>query len=207
MIWQRGQIYRKFEKDGNFMALPAENSRYTFADCLSWPENERVELIGGEAIMMAPPTRIHQEISGELSRQLANFLEGKKCKVYAAPFAVRLFEKEGDAPEDVDTMVEPDISVVCDSSKLDDAGCKGAPDLVIEILSPSTMRRDRVVKFNLYQRAGVREYWIIDPDEQTVLVYILEDGHYIAKELGGAGDRVQVNVLDGCFIELSKVFT
>ena len=189
------------------MALLAENDRYTFADCLSWPENERIELIEGEAVMMSLPTRIHQEISGELSRQLANFLEGKKCKVYAAPFAVRLFEKEGDTPKDVDTMVEPDISVVCDSSKLDDAGCKGAPDLVIEILSPSTMRHDRVVKFNLYQRAGVREYWIIDPDEQTVLVYLLEDGRYIAKELGGAGDRVQVNVLDGCFIELQKVFT
>lgn len=189
------------------MALLAENDRYTFADCLSWPENERMELIEGEAVMMSPPTRIHQEILMELSRQLANFLEGKKCKVYPAPFAVRLFEKEGDTPEDVDTMVEPDISVVCDSSKLDDAGCKGAPDLVIEILSPSTMRHDRVVKFNLYQRAGVREYWIIDPDEQTVLVYLLEDGRYIAKELGGAGDRVQVNVLDGCFIELQKVFT
>ena len=87
------------------MALPAENDRYTFVDCLSWPEHERIELIEGETVMMAPPTRVHQEISGELFRQLANFLEGKKCKVYSAPFAVRLYEKDEDSPADVDTMV------------------------------------------------------------------------------------------------------
>ena len=188
------------------MPVPAPKDRYTFADCLTWGENERIEIINGEAVMMAPPSRVHQEVLMELSAQIHAYLSGKKCKVYPAPFAVRLFEKDGDTPEDVDTMVEPDISVVCDSSKLDDFGCKGAPDLVIEILSPSTMRHDRVVKFNLYQRAGVREYWIIDPVQQTVLVYLLEDGRYTAKELGGAGDRIQVNVLDGCFIELSEVF-
>ena len=128
------------------MALPAEKGRYTFADCLTWDENDRAELIGGEIVMMAPTSRVHQKISGELFRQLANFLEGKKCEVYAAPFAVRLFEKSGDAPEDVDTMVEPDISVVCDHGKLDSHGCKGAPDLVVEVLSPSTQRHDRLVK-------------------------------------------------------------
>ena len=145
------------------MPLPAPKDHYTFADCLTWGENERIEIINGEAVMMAPPSRTHQKISGELFRQIANFLEGKKCEVYAAPFAVRLFEKDGDTPEDVDTIVEPDISVVCDHNKLDKHGCKGAPDLVMEILSPSTMRHDRFTKFNLYQRAGVREYWIVDP--------------------------------------------
>ena len=188
------------------MPLPAPKDRYTFADCLAWGESENIEIINGEAVMMAPPTRIHQEILMELSRQLANFLEGKKCKVYPAPFAVRLFEKDGDTPENVDTMVEPDISVVCDSSKLDDAGCKGAPDLIMEILSPSTMRHDRFTKFNLYQRAGVREYWIVDPSSKSVQVFVLEDGNYKAQDFGTVGDIIKVNVLDGCFIELSKVF-
>ena len=106
------------------MALPAEKRRYTFADCLAWDESDRAEVINGEIVMMAPTSRVHQKISGELFRQLANFLEGKKCEAYAAPFAVRLFEKAGDAPEDVYTMVEPDISVVRDHDKLDSHGCK-----------------------------------------------------------------------------------
>ena len=157
---------------------------------------------------MASPFRVHQEISGELFRQLANFLEGKKCRVYAAPFAVRLFEKDGDNPEDVDTMVEPDITVVCDKDKLDKHGCKGAPDMVIEILSPSTRRHDRLVKLGLYQQAGVREYWIVDPENKSVQVF-LQDGSSFLKihEDYGREDIAKVNVLDGCFIELSKVFS
>ena len=110
------------------MALPSKRMRYTFADALTWEENQRIEIIDGEAVMMAPPVRIHQEISGELFFQLANYLRGKGCKVYAAPFAVRLFEKDGEDPEDVDTMVEPDIAVICDPAKLDKYGCRGAPD-------------------------------------------------------------------------------
>jgi len=188
------------------MALPAEKVRYTFADVLTWDENERVELIDGEAVMMAPPSRVHQKISGALFTQLYNFLEGKKCEVYSAPFAVRLFEKDGDSPEDVDMMVEPDISVVCDQSKLDKYGCKGAPDMVAEILSPSTRRYDRLVKLGLYQRAGVREYWIVNPEDKTVQVLLLEDGKLLPHEDYGREDMARVNVLDDCFIDLSKVF-
>ena len=101
------------------MALPAEKERYTFADVLTWPDDERAEIINGEPVMMAPPTTAHQLISGEIFRQLANYLEGKKCRAIPAPFAVRLFEKDGEAPEDIGTVVEPDISIVCDTSKLD----------------------------------------------------------------------------------------
>lgn len=188
------------------MPLPQEN-RYTLADALAWDEQDRIELIYGDPVMMAPPTRAHQEVVMELSAQLHAYLKGKKCKVYPAPFAVRLFEQDGDRPEDVDTMVEPDISVVCDPSKLDDIGCKGAPDLVMEILSPSTTRHDRFTKFNLYQRAGVREYWIVEPETQTVQVYTLENGILQPRAFYGAGDVAKVNVLDGCFVELGKVFT
>ena len=189
------------------MAQPAEKARYTFADALTWNENERIEIINGEALMMAPPSRVHQEISGEIFRQLANYLEGKKCRVYAAPFAVRLFERDVEAPEDVDTMVEPDLSVVCDSDKLDKYGCKGAPDVVIEILSPSTQRHDRLVKLGLYQRAGVREYWIVNPEDQTVQVMLLDGGGIL--QLHEVYDRTgvaKINSLEGCFIELNKVF-
>ena len=189
------------------MALPAEKAQYTFADVLTWEETERIEIINGEAVMMAPPSRAHQEISGALFAQLYNFLEGKKCRVYAAPFAVRLFERDGEAPEDVDTMVEPDISVVCDGDKLDKHGCKGAPDLVIEILSPSTRRHDRLIKLGLYQRAGVREYWIVDPDSSTVQVFLQRDGSLQLHEVYDRQGVAKVNVLEGCFIELGKVFS
>ena len=188
------------------MALPLKKESYTFADCLTWPENERIELIDGEAVLMSLPSTVHQKISGELFRQLTNFLEGKKCEVFSAPFGVRLFEKDGDSPENVDTMVEPDISVICDRDKLDRHGCKGAPDLIVEILSPSTQRRDRLIKLELYQRAGVREYWLVSPEEQTVQVLLFTNGLLLPRELYKKGDIAKVNVLEGCCLELEKVF-
>lgn len=198
----------KVDKEGCYMALPLEKARYTFVDAFAWDEGEHVEIINGEVFMMATPSRFHQEICFEIGRQLGNYLEGKQCKVYLAPFGVRLFEQEGDMPKDVDTVVQPDISVVCDRSKLDAYGCKGAPDLVIEVLSPSTQRHDQLVKLNLYQRAGVREYWIVDPENRTVRVMIqTEAGIFQTHEIYKQEDVAKVNVLDGCFIELSKVFS
>ena len=188
------------------MAIPEEKARYTFKDCLTWEENERIEIINGEAIMMALPSRVHQEIVAELIRQFGNFLEGKGCRVYPTPFGVRLFEKDGDTPDNVDTMVEPDLSVVCDSDKLDKYGCKGAPDLVVEVLSPSSLRHDRLIKLGLYQRAGVRECWIVDPENKALQVFTLEGGFLRIHEEYGREDVAKVNVLNGCFIELGKVF-
>ncbi len=190
------------------MALPVKKARYTFADVLIWGEDERIEIINGEAFMMATPSRIHQKVSMAIAAQLYNFLDGKKCDVYPAPFGVRLFQQDRDSPDDVDTMVEPDISVVCDKSKLDRHGCKGAPDLIVEVLSPSTQRHDRFVKLALYQRAGVREYWIAEPETQTVQV-MLQDGNGVLQlhDVYGREDIARVNVLEGCFIDLGKVFS
>ena len=189
------------------MPLPAENARYTFADSLTWEDDERAEIIQGEPVMLATPSRLHQEILTALVAQLYNFLEGKQCKVYPAPFAVRLFAKKDDTPEETDTVVEPDISVVCDGSKLDHYGCKGAPDLVIEILSPSTQRHDRLVKLGLYSKAGVKEYWIVSPEEKTVQVMLQDKGKGLQlHEVYGEKDVAKVNVLSGCFIELERVF-
>lgn len=184
-----------------------QEKRCTLADALAWPETPRMELIEGKPVMMSPPKRIHQEVSVALASQLYHFLKGRNCKVFPAPFAVRLFERDGDAPEDVDTMVEPDITVVCAPEKLDELGCKGAPDFVIEILSPSTARYDRTVKYQLYQRAGVREYWIVDPDNRTVQVYILVDGHYNACDIYLGGTKVPVGIWEDFSIDMSQVFT
>ena len=139
--------------------------------------------------------------------QFYNYSEGKSCEIYCVPLAVRPFERDGYLPENVDAMVEPDITVVCDLSKLDDIGCRGAPDWAVEILSPWTRRHDRFTKFNLYQKAGVREYWIVDPDNKCVQVFVLTDGNYKAADFGGAGNKLSVNVLDGCVIDLSRVFS
>ena len=183
-----------------------EEKRYCLADLLDGDESERIELIDGDLIKMPPTVRIHQEISGNLAVQLSNYLRDTKCEVYMRPFAVRLFEKDGDSPYDVDTMVEPDISVICDPEKLDDIGCKGAPDLVIEILSPSTRRHDLLTKFNLYLRAGVREYWIVDPASKDVQVFLWEDGHYSRKDYGTAEDKIKVNILENCYLDLAEIF-
>lgn len=190
------------------MVQPAEKEYYTFADYLTWDEHDRIEVINGYAVMMAPPMRVHQKVSAEIFDQIFSFLKDKPCEVYYAPFGVRLFEENGDSPEDVDTIVEPDISVVCDHGKLDDYGCKGAPDMIVEILSPSTLRHDRIVKLDLYQRAGVREYWIADPQSRSIEVYLRDENNYLKPhEVYTAADTAKVTVLEGCTVELGKVFT
>ncbi len=148
-----------------------EGKNYTYADYCAWSDDERWELIDGVAYAMSPgPTTLHQSILGELFAQIHNFLIGHSCKVIPAPFDVRL-----NADKDDNTVVQPDISVVCDRSKLNEKGCKGAPDLVIEILSPASSSRDKVLKFNKYLEAGVREYWLVDPSDKTVMVFSFEE--------------------------------
>jgi Uma2 family endonuclease len=152
--------------------------RHTYGEYRGWPEDQRYELIDGLAFAMAPaPTRAHQRLSFELAREVADALEGSGCEVNVAPFDVRL--PEGDeADDDIDTVVQPDISVVCDPSKLDDKGCRGAPDWVIEVLSPGSAGHDQVRKLALYERHGVTEYWLVHPVDRVVTIYRLEDGAY-----------------------------
>ena len=178
----------------------AEKYVYTYRDYENRSDDERFEIIDGVIYMMALPSRVHQEISMELSRQLGNFLRGKPCKALAAPFGVRLNAAARD-----NTVVEPDLLIVCEKSKLDGKSCVGAPDMVVEILSPSTAGKDRVLKFNKYLQAGVREYWIIDPDSNTLAVYVLKNGEYFATAYGDE-DTVPVHVLDGCMVDMKAVF-
>lgn len=186
----------------------AENETYTFADYLSWDGPERYELIDGEPVLLAAPNPTHQRILGSIFGQIWNYLEGKKkCEAFLAPFDVRLFEQEGDSPENVDTVVQPDITLVCDPSRLDGHGYRGAPDMLLEILSPSTRRYDRLTKLELYQRAGVKEYWIVNPEERTAQVYLLDEhGLLRLREEYDRKGIAKVNSLNGCFIELSRVF-
>jgi len=190
------------------LAMKNADMSYTYADYLQWNDNERWELIGGVAYNMSPaPSRKHQEISQNLSRKIGNYLEGKSCKVYAAPFDVRL--PLGDE-EDKRTgnVVQPDIVVVCDSAKLDDRGCTGAPDLIIEILSPSTAKKDMVVKLHLYEKAGVKEYWLVHPTDHTVTVFMLgNDGRYGRFEMYDQSDQLAMGIFSDFVLDLKDVFS
>jgi len=178
-----------------------EDGRYTYADYEGWNDGNRYELIDGFVYLMSAPSSIHQSISMELSKQLAVFLTGKQCRVFAAPFDVCL---NGLGDED-DTVVQPDILVVCDTTKIERKYCNGAPDMVIEILSPSTSSRDIFTKLNKYQKAGVREYWVVDPDTMAVNVHILENDCYVIHSYESE-DEIAVTVLEGCVIKLPDVF-
>jgi len=178
-----------------------EDKRFTYEDYASWGDDARYELIDGVAYMMSAPSMTHQKISMEFSRQLSTFLTGKSCKVFAAPCDVCLNGK-GRKDEDV---VQPDIIVVCDDSKIEENFCNGAPDMAIEILSPSTSKMDLFVKLKKYHQTGVREYWITDPVAKTVSVHILQDGQYKI-DLYESHETIAVTVLDGCVINLADVF-
>jgi Uma2 family endonuclease len=186
--------------EADVMDTALADKRYTYADYAGWDEDVRCELIDGELFMMATPTVEHQRISMALTALIGTFLRGKTCMVFPAPLAVRLNAGTLD-----DTVVEPDIMVVCDRSKLDKNSIIGAPDMVVEILSPSTADYDVLKKLLLYRRAGVREYWIINPEAKAVSAHILQDNGYLLNVYSD-DDTVPVHVLDGLEIRLRDIF-
>jgi len=181
---------------------------YSYVDYLNWPDDERWELIDGTPYNMTPvPSRAHQEVSGELFKQIALYLTGNPCKVYAAPFDVRLPKGE-EEDERIETVVQPDLVVICDRKYLDERGCKGAPDWIIEIRSPHTAAKDMKIKFDLYERVGVKEYWLVDPGNKTVQVFIRgAAGGYVRPDNYISGDRVRVGILPELIIDLTSVFS
>lgn len=154
------------------------SKQYTYADYLMWRFSERVELIKGWLHKMSPaPRRVHQKIEGYLFFEFYRFFQNRQCEVYQSPFDVRLKKnKRHDA--EIDTVVQPDICIICDKSKLDDAGCLGAPDLIVEVLSDSTAKKDYNEKFNLYEENGVKEYWIANPASKSIEIFTLKDEKY-----------------------------
>lgn len=180
--------------------------QYTYKDYLAWNLKERVELIKGYIFRMTAPIRDHQEISGKIFRGISNFLNEKNCKVYYAPFDVRFYDL-ADPGKAITNVVEPDISVICDLKKLDERGCLGAPDLIVEILSPSTSEKDLTYKYDLYQSHGVHEYWVVGPTDKTLLIYTLDaSGKYQPSRLYVRGNVVTSTVLEGFSLDLSDVF-
>lgn len=178
----------------------AQKYYYSEEDYYNLPENVRAELIDGQFYYMAAPSRIHQKILMELSGTIRDYIRSKKggCEIYPAPFAVKLFE-------DHDTIVEPDISVICDPGKLTDKGCSGAPDWIIEIISPTTASLDYVRKLNLYMDASVREYWIIDPRTEKVLVNYFEQEEF-TPETYSFQDKIKVHIYEDFYIDVSELY-
>ncbi len=182
--------------------------RYSYADYLTWVDNIRRELINGFAFKMAAPSSTHQTISSNLSGTFWNFLRKKPCKVFVAPFDVRLYENGEKENKKVHTVVQPDICVICDTSKIDKRGCLGSPDLIIEILATKNSKRDLKDKFEVYQKFGVREYWIARPNEKSVEVFLLnEKGKYEFLSFFTKNDSLPVNIFNGELeINLNEIF-
>jgi Uma2 family endonuclease len=184
------------------MNLAKKQEYFTYEDYITWDTDERYELIDGVPYLMSPaPTRTHQSILVALTRKFANYLNDKSCNVYISPIDVRL-NPEG---ED-DTVVQPDLVVVCDESKEDEHGIVGAPDLVLEILSPYTASYDMGEKLDKYIESGVKEYWIVDPDSRSVRVYIRKEDLSFEINKYGSEATVPVAILSGLQIDMKEVF-
>lgn len=170
-------------------------NKHNYGDYVTWPDVERYELIDGDAFLMSPaPDLAHQDVAGEIYRQVANQLSGKPCRPFIAPVDVRL-PKCDEADEYIDTVVQSDVLVVCDESKLDRRGVRGAPDWIVEVLSPSTAGHDQIKKQRIYERSGVKEYWLVHPVDKVLTIYRLQDGEYGKAELSELQGVMPVGVL------------
>jgi len=178
--------------------------QYTYADYLLWQFSERIELLRGFIKKMSPaPSRRHQDYSRNLSFSILKIIEKSPCKMYIAPFDVRL--PIPSAKKDT-TVVQPDICIICDLTKLDDYGCNGAPDLIVEILSPGNSKHDADTKFRLYEEAGVQEYWMVEPEEKLVLIYTLQNGIYIGLKPFSEGEIINSPRFPELKIEVDAIF-
>ncbi len=189
------------------MGLALKNETYTYSDYLRYTEDDRFELILGEVYDMSPaPSRRHQQICGELFRQIANHLVDRRCSVYTAPFDVRFTEAD-ETDEECSTVVQPDIAVICDHKKLDDKGCKGAPDFIAEIISPYTASKDNITKAALYEKHGVKEYWIVHPLDNILIVRRLdENGQYAPAAFYEGKGTLALAILPDLAIDLDALF-
>jgi Uma2 family endonuclease len=184
------------------------NKQYSYADYLTWTFNDRVELLKGWIKKMSPaPLDGHQRISNSLSFELTGFFRKKPCQVRVAPYDVRLLDnKKSTDNKDILTVVQPDICVICDPAKIDRRGCLGAPDWIIEILSPGNSKLEMQDKFELYEQNGVREYWIVQPEHEDILAFALENGKYQLTKIYVKGDKVSPTIFPELVIDTEDVF-
>jgi Uma2 family endonuclease len=177
---------------------------YSYGDYLNWDDECKYQILDGIAYMSAAPSRRHQEIQVELLRQISNYLLGKDCKVYGAPFDVRFGDSELD--ENIMNVVQPDIAIVCDKSKLDDRGCIGAPDWIIEIISPSTASIDYIKKLKLYEEQKVKEYWIVHPTDRIIMIYKLQNNKYGRPEIFSDEGFINTGLFTDFSIQIEEIF-
>jgi Uma2 family endonuclease len=191
----------------NFQELDL-NGSYNYADYLLWQFSERLEIIKGKIFQMSPaPSRNHQQVSLKLTRQLDKVFQNKLCELYIAPFDVRLIDyKNTTADQQITTVVQPDLCVICDLEKLDDKGCLGSPDLIIEILSNGNSKKDLLVKYNLYEENCVQEYWIVKPTEQEIYIYTLQKGKYVGSRPFVVETEIQSPTFPELKFAVSKIF-
>lgn len=184
------------------------NLSYSYADYLTWKFQERVELLKGKIFRMSPaPNVLHQSVLTQLQGRLFQLLTDKPCNLFSAPFDVRLYDsKKSKRNEDVFTVVQPDLCVICDPNKLDEHGAIAAPELVIEILSPGNSKKEMKYKYDLYEEAGVMEYWIVDPVYKTVFVYVLENGKFVGQHPLIEDDKIVSRLFPELDFELKGVF-
>ena len=184
------------------------NKQYSYADYLTWQFTERVELIKGYLLKMAAPNTFHQKVSGELFRQISNYFHKNPCHFFAAPFDVRLYNRKKSllADKDIFSVVQPDMCVICDKTKLDTKGCNGSPDFIIEILSPSNSKVDLKDKFALYEANGVLEYWIVSPNEKYIQQFVLENDKYYLHEVYEETENARPFLFPDLQIYLPDVF-
>jgi Uma2 family endonuclease len=183
-----------------------DTQHHTYGDYLTWPDDQRYELIDGVAYLMAPPapSPTHQELVGELHYQARTALEGKRCRVYMAPFDVRL-PKDDEMDDQVDTVVQPDVFIVCDRRKVDGRGLRGAPDWIAEVLSPATASHDQIVKVPTYERAGVPEVWLIHPTDRILSIYRLAAARYTRPAILEMKGQTSMSAVPGVTIDWDRL--
>ena len=192
------------------LSLLDTNQTYSYADYMTWQFDEAVELIKGKIMLMSPAPNVkHQSISMNLSRFLSTFLKLKSCQVFAAPFDVRLYDRKKSilASQDIQSVVQPDLCIICDPDLLDKQGCNGAPDWIIEILSKGNSRREMKIKYDLYQESGVIEYWLVYPEEQAIYQFVLNnDKQYQLKHMYANDDIASPHLFPELLIDVNEVF-
>jgi Uma2 family endonuclease len=203
-------MYTIMDDDGNVSLVeePSPDYTYTYADYLKWQFEERLELFKGKIFKMSGPNTKHQVVSGNLFYKMRSYFSGNEpCKVFSAPFDIRLPIQNRKKDDEITTVVQPDISIVCDDSKIDHRGICGAPDLVVEILSPGNSKKEVRLKFELYEEAGVKEYWIINPVEENLVIYILDtEGKFGGGKMYAGGDVIKSSAVQGLQVYVNDIF-
>lgn len=200
-------IYNPDDDSYQLVEEPDASLSYTYADYLQWKFEEQVELIRGKIYKMTAPRTKHQSVTGNLHGEMYAQFKGHPCKLFVAPFDVRLPVQNRKKPHQITTVVQPDVCVVCDAAKIDELGCIGAPDLVIEVLSPGNSKKDIRLKHEVYEEAGVREYWVVYPEEESVAVFVLNaENKFNGATLYASGEIIESAATPGLEINLKDIF-